>query len=78
MSHARVYPLPVSEELLEPISSLIPHPHQLMARGNRDYDYHLPPQTHTCPYEGGEKYLESRDILLRSPDLNHVVCLFLY
>lgn len=78
MSHARVYPPPTSEELLEPMSCLIPHPHQLMASRNRDHDYHLPPQIHTYPYEGGEKYLESRDILLPPPDLNHVVCLFFY
>ena len=38
-----------------------------MARGNRNYDYHLPPQAHTCPDEGGEKYLESRDSFLSRP-----------
>lgn len=50
MSHDRVYPPPTSEELSESTSSLIPHPHHLMARWNRDW--FLPPQTHTSAYEG--------------------------
>lgn len=67
MSRARVYPPPTSGEFLEPMSSLMPHPHWSMARGNRGYYYPLPPQTHTCRYEE----------MSSSPDLNHVVCLFL-